>query len=76
MATFAYSGELPIEEAIYFASKQNPKVPMIFLGKSSLGCNHVVVIQGGEIVCDPSGNGIVGPCAEGTWEFSVIGIGG
>lgn len=48
---------------------------MILLGTSSLGCNHVVVVLNGEIVCDPSGNGIVGPAIEGVWEVSMICVG-
>jgi hypothetical protein len=58
-----------------YTSKQSPKTPMMLMGQSSLGCNHVVVVMDGVIVCDPSGNGIVGPCDEGTWEVSMITVG-
>lgn len=74
-ATFAYSGETSLDQVMGFTSRQNPTTPMILLGQSSLGCNHVVVVMNGEIVCDPSGNGIVGPSLEGVWEVSVISIG-
>lgn len=74
-ATFAYSAEISLEEVMKLTSRQNPTTPMILLGQSSLGCNHVVVVLNGEIVCDPSGNGIVGPALEGVWEVSVISIG-
>jgi hypothetical protein len=47
-------------------------VPMILGGQSSLGCNHSVVIMDGEIVSDPSGNGIVGPCDDGYFWVEVI----
>jgi len=73
-ATFAYSGEAALADVMLWTSAQNPTTPMILLGKSSLGCNHVVVVLNGEIVCDPSGNGIVGPSLEGTWEVSVISV--
>ncbi len=53
-------------------SANNKGVPMILGGASSLGTNHAVVVLNGTIVCDPSGNGIVGPTQEGTWEFSVL----
>ena len=76
VATFAYSGEQSLEQVMLWTSKQNPTTPMILLGQSCLGCNHVVVVMNGEIVCDPSGNGIVGPSTEGTWEVSVISVGG
>jgi hypothetical protein len=73
-ATFAYSGDVDLKDVMLWTSRQNPSVPMILLGQSSLGCNHVVVVLDGEIVCDPSGSGIVGPSLEGTWEVSVISI--
>lgn len=72
VATFAYSGDTQLEQVMLWTSKQSPTVPMILLGKSSLGCNHVVVVMDGKIVCDPSGNGIVGPAIENVWEVSVI----
>lgn len=74
-ATVAYDGETPLSQVMQWTSKQSPTVPMILLGTSRLGSNHVVVVMDGEIVCDPSGNGIVGPAAEGPWEVSVITVG-
>lgn len=74
-ATFAYSGEVSLEQVMTFTSRQNPTTPMILLGQSRLGCNHVVVVMNGEIVCDPSGSGIVSPASEGVWEVSVISVG-
>lgn len=74
-ATVAYSGEASLEDVLLWTSRQSPNVPMTLLGRSSLGSNHVVVVLNGEIVCDPSGNGIVGPCDAGTWEVSMIAVG-
>ena len=74
-ATVAYSGEQPLSNVMEWTSIQSPTVPMILMGTSSLGSNHVVVVMNGEIVCDPSGNGIVGPSREGTWEVSMITVG-
>lgn len=74
-ATVAYDGSASLEQVMIWTSRQSPDVPMILLGKSSLGGNHVVVVQNGEIVCDPSGNGILGPSVEGIWEVSMICIG-
>lgn len=74
MATIAYSGDCSLSDVMLWTSRQNPTTPMILLGQSSLGCNHVVVVLDGEIVCDPSGNGIVGPAAEGVWEVSFISV--
>lgn len=48
----------------------NPGLIYLLAGFSRTGCNHSVVCQGGEIVCDPSLNdsGIVGRCDDGyTW---------
>ncbi len=73
-ATFAYSGDASLDDVMLWTSRQNPTTPMILLGQSSLGCNHVVVVLNGEIVCDPSGNGIVGPSLEGTWEVSLLSV--
>ncbi|TXH10236.1 MAG: hypothetical protein E6R03_15710 [Hyphomicrobiaceae bacterium] len=72
--TFAYHSSLSFDEVMELTSRQNAKTPMILLGKSNLGCNHVVVVLDGEIACDPSGNGIVGPCIEGTWELTVLAV--
>lgn len=74
-ATVAYDGAASFEQVMTWTSRQSPGVPMILLGTSSLGCNHVVVVLNGEIVCDPSGNGIVGPAIEGVWEVSMICVG-
>lgn len=74
-ATFAYSGDTSLDQVMDLTSRQNPTAPMILLGQSGLGCNHVVVVMNGEIVCDPSGSGIIGPALEGVWEVSVISIG-
>lgn len=70
--TVAYSGEQSLDDVLTWTSRQSPTVPMILCGTSSRGCNHVVVVLNGEIVCDPSGSGIVGPTAENTWEVQVI----
>lgn len=74
-ARFGYWPEMPLEEVLQSASAANPNVPMILCGKSSLGSNHSVVVLNGEIVCDPSGNGIVAPpLDDNPWEISVIGL--
>ncbi len=73
-ARFAYYADESLETVLRIASKSNPHTPMILCGTSRLGVNHSVVVLDGEIVCDPSGNGIVGPPADDNWEISVIGI--
>lgn len=70
--TIAYSGRASFEQVMEWTSKQSPTVPMILMGKSRSGGNHVVVVLNGEIVCDPSGNGIVGPSLDNTWEVQVL----
>ncbi|MBO9380282.1 hypothetical protein GG804_26305 [Sphingomonas histidinilytica] len=74
-ATFAYDGSMAdLDMVLAWTSKQSPLVPMILTGRSRLGSNHSVVVLNGEIACDPSGNGIVGPTSEGTWEIAVISV--
>lgn len=69
----AYSGDTAtFDDVMNWTSRQSPTVPMIVAGSSGIGANHVVVVMNGEIVCDPSGNGLVGPTAENTWEVSVL----
>lgn len=68
----AYDGSASMDDVLGWTSRQSPAVPMILCGTSRRGCNHVVVVLNGEIVCDPSGSGIVGPSQENTWEVSVI----
>jgi len=76
LATFtvAYAGSASLEDVMEWTSKQSPTVPMMLAGTSSIGSNHVVVVLDGEIVCDPSGTGIVGPTAENTWEVSALAV--
>lgn len=74
-ATVAYPGDAMLDDVLTWTSRQSPTVPMILLGRSAIGTNHVVVVLNGEIVCDPSGNGIVGPSLEGVWEVSLISVG-
>lgn len=53
----------------------SPGVPVILGGTSRLGCNHSVVVLDGEIVSDPSGNGIVGPMDDGYYWVTFITVG-
>lgn len=71
--TVAYSGDqASLDDVLNWTSRQSPAVPMILCGKGGRDVNHVVVVLNGEIVCDPSGSGIVGPTLENTWEIQVI----
>lgn len=73
--TFAWAGEMSLEDVLMISAAGQSTSPIILCGRSSLGCNHSVVVMGGQIVCDPSGNGIVGPLKEGTWELEVLAVG-
>lgn len=76
MTTFAWSGgAMTLDEVLTVSGHGQPNSPLILCGVSSLGCNHAVVIMGGKIICDPSGNGIVGPLKEGNWELEVVAVG-
>lgn len=75
-STFAWwSDGFPLSDLLHQTAVGSPGVPMILGGASSLGVNHSVVIMDGEIVCDPSGNGIVGPLDCGQWQITTISVG-
>lgn len=48
--------------------------PCQLTGTSRTGCNHVVIVQDGKIIHDPSltGSGIVGPCDDGYFWLTWI----
>lgn len=50
-----------LESVLKSTAAMMPRIPLILGGESSKGCNHSVVILDGEIWCDPSGSGIIGP---------------
>lgn len=59
--------EVELEALMAYMKHMNPDIYVCLVGQSSLGCNHVVITLNGEIVMDPSGNGIIGPCDNGFW---------
>lgn len=58
-----YPGSLSVEDVVQTVNFINPERPAILGGLSRTGVNHSVVIQNGEIACDPSQTdaGITGP---------------
>lgn len=58
-----FPGECQLEQILITGSVMSGDMPYLLSGFSRTGCNHVVVCQGLEIVCDPSliDAGIVGP---------------
>lgn len=76
IATFAFPGDMSdLAGLLLMTASWAHDVPLILGGTSSLGSNHSVVIMNGAIVCDPSGNGIVGPLDCDQWQVSVLGVG-
>jgi hypothetical protein len=69
VVTFPGNVELPA--VLDYMKNMNPGIYISLAGQSSLGCNHIVVTIDGEIVMDPSGNGIVGPRDDGIWWIEV-----
>lgn len=65
-------GEFSLSWILESLKNVSPGVPFILGGRSTLDCNHSVVILDGEIFCDPSGNGIVGPCDDGWWWLELF----
>jgi hypothetical protein len=66
-----FPGNLTASQILEYLQAMNPGIYVSVTGQSSLGCNHVVVTVDGEIVLDPSGNGLVGPCDDGLWYIEV-----
>jgi hypothetical protein len=54
-------------------SQNHPGLCWIFSGRSRAGSDHGVVVCDGRIVCDPSGNGIVGPMSDGYYWAEFLG---
>ena len=74
--TVIYGGETwkQVAEAV---AGMNAGWPALLSGQSKTGVNHTVVIQHGEIVCDPSIDdaGIIGPCDDGYfWVVFLVAI--
>lgn len=72
LAHFYFDGTSPLDAIMDNSAALSPGSPLILSGLSALGCNHSVVVLDGQIACDPSGNGIVGPCTDGYWWIAVI----
>jgi hypothetical protein len=68
-----FDGDLSVDDVLKTGGLMNIGIPFMFSGKSRLGCNHAVVAINGEIACDPSGNGIVGPCEDGYYWLTYLG---
>lgn len=64
-----FPGEETQENIMLSANMMGSGLPYLLSGLSRTGCNHVVVCQGTEIVCDPSltDAGIIGPMKENYW---------
>ena len=55
-----------------FDSRRLFNTAIIVVGISTILCDHCVVITPGGEMIDPSGNGIIGPCADGHYWIEVI----
>ena len=58
-----YPDEHDLEEILQATASMNPGLPMMLVGESKryAGIGHVVIIQDGKILADPSDSGIKGP---------------
>lgn len=67
-------GETDLEAVLLTAKNWWRDTPIMLTGRSSTLCNHVVIVQGGEIACDPSitDSGIIGPCDDGYWWITGL----
>ena len=63
--------EVTFDQLMAYQKNMNPGTYVCLVGQSKIGCNHVVITLDGEIVLDPSGNGIIGPCDDGFWYIET-----
>lgn len=71
-----YDGATRVRDLLVTISHTNARSPSLHYllgGRSEIGSNHTVVCSGAKIVCDPSGNGIVGPCDDGYYWVTFFG---
>ncbi len=72
MVTIPYTGDCEPGLIMQTMAAQNPGLYYLFTGRSGIACAHTVVCRDDDIVCDPSGNGIVGDYDGFFWvEFLV-----
>lgn len=67
-----YQGESVLADILHATKHMMPGVPAILGGFSRTGCGHSVVILDGEIFCDPTGSGIVGPMDDGFYWVTLF----
>lgn len=71
-----YSGDTSLQDlliTVTLTNRRSPSLHFLLGGASRVGSNHTVVCSDGKIVCDPSGNGIVGPCDDGYYWVTFFG---
>ena len=67
--------EAPLDQILEWSKTRTPfAVRAMLTGRSNTGCNHVVVINNGEVELDPSIDeaGIIGPCDDGFYWVTWI----
>lgn len=67
-----YQGDSALADILNATKHMMPGVPAILGGFSQTGCGHSVVIIDGEIFCDPTGSGIVGPMDDGFYWVTLF----
>jgi hypothetical protein len=69
LITTQYGGAASLDDVLGAATWGSFGMPFLLSGRSGIGCDHVVICQGGKIIWDPSriDSGIVGPMSNGMW---------
>lgn len=70
--TVVFPGETDFDLLLQTLGHSMPGVAVILGGRSRNGTDHSVVLLAGEIVCDPTDGGIVGPCKTGFYHVTFF----
>lgn len=61
-------------KALEFSGSMSPGIHHLVTGGGTFDAHHTVVCVDGQVVCDPSGSTLVGPCTDdGCWWVTFLG---
>lgn len=72
----AHFPAMPMEDFMRTMNENNPDTPYMLFGETLTGENHVIIIQGGEILHNPAwyGGNNLKPIDGAMWQVAVIAV--
>lgn len=72
--TNSFSGEHSLKEVLEFIALQNPDTNYLLFGKTTSGCDHVVICRNDKIIHNVAWSGcdIVSPTSQSYWQIMVF----